>query len=109
MYDSLIYQQKNQINWIGLNNEQFCELYFHAIFDDSFTKHICYRDNTVFEVKLCFENKNIRNRNYLELKNLLLKHLFGFKPNKIDEFKYLSFFKAYNFHIGNRTIKASLD
>lgn len=82
------------------------EYFFHYLLKKykngiGFYKEIKYKDNQFFEYALRFDSEMLKDRNYISLKNRLLKIIFRIKPDKVTKFKYLSFFEKYNYNIKN--------
>lgn len=102
MKDSLTYQLYK--NKYSIDLRTIAPIYFESIFGDSFQKEIYYRNKKIFQVILSFDDSRLKNRLYISLKNLVKTKLFGTPSLRVEKYRYLSFFKTYDYVVKNEII-----
>lgn len=100
MPDSFLYQLKGR-SYTSEQEQDFYEAYFNAIFSDAFAKEIHYRKKNVVKTDLVFDDERFKSRSYVSFPNKIKASVFGLKSDKVEKFRYLSFFKMYDYNVKN--------
>ena len=80
--------------------------FFEIVFGDTFEKEIVKRKGVFFECSLKFDDKRFSGRTYISKKNKWMKRVFGSRKHTSETFRYLSFFKEYDYFVKNVFVDA---
>lgn len=83
------------------NMSEIATPYFEAVFGEAFEKEIVKRNNRLFECSLKFDDARFVGRTYISKRDQWIKRILGSKRHTSQHFRYLSFFKEYDYYVKN--------
>lgn len=89
MKDSINYQLNNNNYFSNFNDVS--KVYLKLLFEGGFSKVFTFRNSNYFYVELSFDDNRLKKRKYFSFLSFIKYHFLKIKPDKYDEFRYISY------------------